>query len=256
MKIPHFGITFLLSGVLLSAQTTTPSGKQNADAASQSADQKNRSADSTPIEILSDTYGVNLGPYLAVIMHQVKVHWHKLVPAVARAPVQKPGNVTVEFAIMKDGSISGARVTEASGDESLDSAALEGVKASNPFPPTPSEYGGKSVVLRFHFYYNLRERVKISPPDGLKLAVGSSQQFSAVLNGSSDKKVNLDNDIIWTVFGDGCVGHFCGTISSAGLYTAPSIVPTPPTVIVSATLASDQHSFASVTVILLPLGSP
>ncbi len=106
------------------------------------------------LEILSDTMGVDFGPYLERVLHDVRMHWYDLIPEVARAPLLKRGKVTIEFAILKDGSVAGMKLDGPSGDISLDRAAWGGITASNPFPPLPSEFRGQYLQLLFHFYYN------------------------------------------------------------------------------------------------------
>jgi TonB family protein len=66
----------------------------------------------------------------------------------------KKGKVTIEFAITKNGGVSGMTLVGPSGDISLDRAAWGGITASNPFPPLPTQFPGQYIALRFHFYYN------------------------------------------------------------------------------------------------------
>lgn len=106
------------------------------------------------MDILSDTQGVDFGPYLERILHTVRMNWYNLIPEVARPPLMKRGKVSVEFAILKNGQVAGMRLAGQSGDISLDRAAWGGITASNPFPPLPSEFNGQYLALRFHFYYN------------------------------------------------------------------------------------------------------
>jgi TonB family protein len=108
-----------------------------------------------PLDVLSDTMGVDFGPYLQRVVHQVKMNWYNLIPESARAPLMKKGKVSIEFAILKDGKVAGMRyVDPTSGDVALDRAAYGGITASNPFPPLPTEFGGQYLALRFTFYYN------------------------------------------------------------------------------------------------------
>jgi TonB family protein len=106
------------------------------------------------MDILSDTMGVDFGPYLSRVLHDVRQNWYGLIPEVARAPLMKRGKVSIEFAILKDGSVAGMHLTGPSGDVSLDRAAWGGITGSNPFPPLPGEFRGQYLALRFHFYYN------------------------------------------------------------------------------------------------------
>ena len=103
------------------------------------------------IETLSDTMGVDFGPYLARVLHDVKQNWYALIPESA---MMKKGKVSIEFAILKDGKIAGMQLAGTSSDVALDRAAWGGITASNPFPPLPNEFGGQYLTLRFHFYYN------------------------------------------------------------------------------------------------------
>jgi len=107
-----------------------------------------------PMDVLSDTMGVDFGPYLERVLHDVKVNWYNLIPESARAPLMKKGKVSIEFAIMKDGKVQGMTLISSSGDVALDRGAWGGITASNPFPPLPNEFGGQYLVLRFHFFYN------------------------------------------------------------------------------------------------------
>jgi TonB family protein len=106
------------------------------------------------LDILSDTMGVDFGPYLARVLHDVRLNWLPLIPEVARSPLMKRGKVSIEFAILKDGTVAGMRLISPSGDVSLDRAAWGGITGSNPFPQLPQEFRGEYLALRFHFYYN------------------------------------------------------------------------------------------------------
>jgi TonB family protein len=107
-----------------------------------------------PLDVLSDTMGVDFGPYLARVLHDVKMNWYNMIPEAARAPLMKKGKVSIEFAILKDGRVAGMQLAGTSGDVALDRAAWGGITASNPFPPLPSQFGGQYLSLRFHFFYN------------------------------------------------------------------------------------------------------
>ena len=106
------------------------------------------------LEVLSDTMGVDFGPYLQRVLYTVKRNWYALIPESARPPIMKKGKVGIEFAIQKDGSIAGMKLVSTSGDVALDRGAWGGITASNPFPPLPTEFGGQYLALRFGFYYN------------------------------------------------------------------------------------------------------
>lgn len=107
-----------------------------------------------PIEILTDTHGVNFGPYLADMLKSVKKQWYSLIPQSAMPPTLKRGAVVLEFAVQKNGTITALRYTSSSGDVALDRAAYGGVTTSNPLPPLPPEFAGPYLGIRIRFLYN------------------------------------------------------------------------------------------------------
>ena len=103
------------------------------------------------LEVLSDTQGVDFGPYLQRVLHDVKQNWYNAIPESAE---MKHGSLIIEFAILKDGSVAGMKLVTPSGDIPLDRAAWAGIQGSNPFPALPAEFGGQYLALRFKFFYN------------------------------------------------------------------------------------------------------
>lgn len=104
-------------------------------------------------------------------------------------------------------------------------------------------------------YYEPSSRLSIWPESGIQVPLGGSQVFSATLTGTTT--------VIWTVAGEGCSGDDCGTLSpiswrgsdmheQQGVYMAPKILPSPPSVIVTATSQPESAAPpASVTVQLI-----
>lgn len=107
-----------------------------------------------PYEITSDTMGVDFGPYMQRVLHDVRQNWYAIIPESAMPPLLKKGKVSIEFVILKNGQIAGMRYVLPSGDVALDRAAYGGITASNPFPPLPREFAGQYLGLRFTFFYN------------------------------------------------------------------------------------------------------
>lgn len=87
--------------------------------------------------------------------------------------------------------------------------------------------------------------VTISPTQP-SVRLGETQQFTATVTGAQNTSVT------WAVNGENGGNPTVGTISAAGLYTAPQALPNPATVTVSATSAADSSQSASATVTLLP----
>jgi outer membrane biosynthesis protein TonB len=107
------------------------------------------------VEILTDTMGVDFGPYITRIVQIVKQNWYSIMPESVYPPIFKKGKLSIEFVILKDGNVSGMALRTPSGDVALDRAAWGSITDSNPFPPLPKEFPGKLLGLRFYYFYNL-----------------------------------------------------------------------------------------------------
>jgi hypothetical protein len=85
-------------------------------------------------------------------------------------------------------------------------------------------------------------------PKTQNVVVATAQQFAATVTGSSNTVV------AWSVGGAGCSTQDCGSISAAGLYTAPATIPNPALVTVTATANANSADFgaAAVTIIAAP----
>ena len=81
-------------------------------------------------------------------------------------------------------------------------------------------------------------------PISASVSTSKTQQFTATVGGTTNTAV------AWTLTGSGCTGTACGTISSTGLYTAPTAAPSPATVMVNATSQASTSVSATATVTL------
>lgn len=109
------------------------------------------------VDILSDTMGVDFGPYIQRVIYDTKRAWYPIIPEEAQPPLDKKGIVQIRFKILPNGSIApGSMVLEgASGDVSLDKAAWAAINYAG-YPPLPKEFKGPYLELRFMFLYNIR----------------------------------------------------------------------------------------------------
>jgi len=103
--------------------------------------------------ILSDTKGVDFGPYLARVVFNVRRNWYSMIPVSAK--LGQKGRVGIVFEIVRDGSVPQLRLVASSGADPLDRAAVGSIRASDPFPPLPREFTGEHLVLQFVFLYNV-----------------------------------------------------------------------------------------------------
>src|SRR5881275_2621166 len=108
------------------------------------------------VDVLSDTMGVDFGPYLSRIVREVRDNWYRIMPDSVRLGFKK-GKLAIQFYILKDGRTTGMALTDPSGDVALDRSAWGGITASDPFPALPNEFAGQYLKLRIRFYCNLEE---------------------------------------------------------------------------------------------------
>jgi len=128
---------------------------------------------------------------------------------------------------------------------SVDSTGLYTAPISPPNPPffnvvaksvaDPSKSAAAFVTVQ------AQVSVSISPTSA-SVPPGTQKQFTATVTGSQNTAVT------WSVSGPSCTGAGCGTVTAAGLYTAPVVAPVPPTVFVTATAQADPSKFATATV--------
>ncbi|MHB1701660.1 MAG: TonB family protein [Acidobacteriaceae bacterium] len=110
------------------------------------------------LEVLSDTMGVDFGPYLERLHHDIQMNWEPLIPESARPPLLKQGVTGIRFIILPNGKIGDIKLESPSGDVSLDRAAWGGILGASPFPPLPAAFHGPDLELRCGFFYNERPK--------------------------------------------------------------------------------------------------
>jgi TonB family protein len=106
------------------------------------------------VELKSDPSGVDLRPYLAQILQIVRRNWFAVMPESVRMGTRR-GRTVVQFAVNRDGNIAKVVISDFSGSEPLDRAAVAGLSMSNPLPPLPKQYQGGQLRVAFSFDYNL-----------------------------------------------------------------------------------------------------
>jgi hypothetical protein len=141
-------------------------------------------------------------------------------------------------------SVSGSGCTGAACGV-IDSNGLFAAPAAPPNPATvtvkatsaaDSSKSGSVTVKIVHI------SVTVLPPS-TTVALNGTQQFTA--------QVSPPTGVTWTMTGTGCSGSTCGTVDVNGLYTAPSSLPNPASVKVTATSTADAAGtdFATVTLV-------
>jgi hypothetical protein len=163
-----------------------------------------------------------------------------------KATVTGNSNTAVTWAVSGIGCVAGScgSITSAglyTAPATIPSPALATVTATSVADSTKS--ASASIVIQSSSSVS----VTVTPSTA-QVTTGGQQQFSATVAGSTSTAVT------WTVSGTGCSGATCGSISTSGLYTAPSNVPSSPTITIRATSVSapSQSGTATVTVVSVP----
>ena len=110
----------------------------------------------TGVEVLSDTMGVDFGPYLKRILGDIYRTWVPQIPEEARPPLNKQGQTLIRFTILPDGRIGEMHLEESTHDQAIDKAAWGGIVGVGQFPPLPSNFKGPQLELRINFLVNER----------------------------------------------------------------------------------------------------
>ena len=92
----------------------------------------------TGVDVLSDTEGVDFGPYLNKILREIKATWLPLIPEEARPPLNKQGVTQIRFSILPDGRIGGMRLEGSTHDDALNRAAWGSITGIGQFPAPSS----------------------------------------------------------------------------------------------------------------------
>ena len=109
----------------------------------------------TGVEVLSDTQGVDFGPYLRRILGDIRRTWIPLIPEEARPPLNKQGETLIRFTILPDGRIGAMALDGSSHDDAINRAAWSGITGVGQFPPLPSSFHGPNLELRIEFLVNM-----------------------------------------------------------------------------------------------------
>jgi hypothetical protein len=138
------------------------------------------------------------------------------------------------------------------GAGSVDYLAPPTAPTANPVAVTPTSAADASksasaliAICGVHesVVVNISPVYAFVPPSG---GAASTQQFFTMVTGTTN--TNVTWSVQSGVAGQGCSGTACGSINSAGLYTAPTAAPSPNAVTVTATSQANSGDSASATV--------
>lgn len=99
------------------------------------------------VQILSDTNGVDLGPYMRGLVSDLRSQW---LPSVAHRLVPEHGQTIVSLIIESNGDIASIGLEHSAQDTEFDQAALNAMKATH-YSPLPIEMKDPQLKLRVVF---------------------------------------------------------------------------------------------------------
>jgi outer membrane biosynthesis protein TonB len=108
------------------------------------------------VQILSDTQGVDFNAWLRAWYYETERTWDPLIPEEVNPPIDKQGQVMIEFSVLPNGRLvpDSVHLVGRSGDTALDRAAW-GALTGSSYPPLPHDFHGPYITLRAWFLYNI-----------------------------------------------------------------------------------------------------
>ncbi len=107
-------------------------------------------------EILSDTQGVDFGPYMRQAMKMIGKLWVPLRPEEIEPAKKAQNEAVIRFTIGRDGAISDMVLVQSAHLIELDRAAWGSITGAGSFPSLPADFNGPNLILRVGF--------KVNPP--------------------------------------------------------------------------------------------
>jgi periplasmic protein TonB len=95
-------------------------------------------------------FALRYGWYVDAVRRKISQNWLQstIDPAVRAS---RSARCTYTFTIMRDGTVKDIRVTQTSGNYSMDTSAQRALLSASPMPPLPSDYSGSYVNVTFDF---------------------------------------------------------------------------------------------------------
>ncbi|MGB7282628.1 MAG: TonB C-terminal domain-containing protein [Candidatus Acidiferrum sp.] len=94
--------------------------------------------------------------YVEAVRRRISQNWLQstIDPAIRAA---RTAHCVMTFRVYRDGTVKEMRLTQTSGNLSMDNSAQRALLSSNPMPPLPSDYSGSFVDVTFDFDLSLNQ---------------------------------------------------------------------------------------------------
>jgi TonB family protein len=104
------------------------------------------------VDVLSDTGGVNLAPYVRNLVSDLRKHWSSQATQ-SNQPSPKQQETVLTLTIATNGQLSAMKLETPGGDSALNQAAWNATKTTS-FSPPPTGMTDPNLKLRVHFVIN------------------------------------------------------------------------------------------------------
>jgi len=101
-------------------------------------------------EVLSDTKGVDLSPYMRSVLSDLKSRWLPLVAEIGHQHFSTPDETAISFTIAPDGKVSSMHLDHPTKNEVFDKTAWSAARSAH-YPPLPAGLKDSSLKLRVLF---------------------------------------------------------------------------------------------------------
>ncbi len=153
-------VCLLVSIPLLAWQARADSGRDPSQTIHDGQTKADTSDKVRGAEILSDTRGVDFGPYVKQILQSIRGLWLTYIPEECRPPKSSKGSVTIRFTIDQDGRLREMHLDSSTHNDAINRSAWGAITGVGKFPPLPKAFTGPNLELRLGFSVNLPEPTK------------------------------------------------------------------------------------------------
>ncbi len=105
------------------------------------------------LELLSDTNGANIDPYVKNLISDLRKHWLPLAKEAVSERTKRPEETLIGFTIAPGGQILAMQLENSTHDTPLDKAAWKAT-TETAYSPLPPELRDTNLKLRVHFVVN------------------------------------------------------------------------------------------------------
>lgn len=164
LNVVHVSLIAIIAAAAAFAQGTlerVPEDGANQSSPGLRSTNSNLMAQVGEMEVLNGPVSFHIRNYLSFgLLANIRQNWQRGLGEKELIPTSEQKAFTVEFTILKDGTLDSRKLVESSGDAELDATGLAAIAKSAPFMAVPAEFNGEFLKLRCHFYLNAGRRVR------------------------------------------------------------------------------------------------